>query len=156
MTMTQKIQKGSKNSLSTDARLIRLTEVMDGLKDTLMPDRHKALTIWVRLKTADFGMSMLNLRVHSATISGLCTKMETALVRKVNEIHGTEFTEFDEIVSFAERVDTAQIRDELEQRFKDLNKEFNDVKLRLERLKKRDRLANRRNKLISENPEVND
>ena len=135
-----------KNKLSIDDRIQRFAFVTDKLRDTLMPDRNKAVTFWVRLKTSDFGLSVLNVTVVANTLQECCDKCEQGILDAFNDFHGLEVPTFEEMLDIADTLDPEKVKEELLMREKMLTNELNEVTARLDRIKKRQSLMNRRNK----------
>lgn len=136
----------SKKPLPIDDRLQRFAFVTDKLRETLMPDKNKAVTFWVRIKTGDFGLSVLNVTVAGKTLQECCEKAEQGILGNFNEFHGLEIPTFEEMLDIVETIDVEAVKEELMTREKQLTKELNEVSAALTRLKKREALMNRRNK----------
>lgn len=134
------------NQLSIDDRIQRFAFVTDKLRDTLMPDRNKAVTFWVRLKTSDFGLGVLNVTVSGKTLQECCEKCEQGILDAFNDFHGLKVPTFEEMLDMVETIDAESVKEELLMREKKLTKELNEVIDRLDRMRKRQSLMNRRNK----------
>lgn len=136
----------SKKTLPIDDRIQRFAFVTDKLRDTLMPDKNKAVTFWTRLKTGDFGLSVLNVTVSGKTLHECCENAEEGILNDFNNFHGLEIPTFEEMLDIVETIDVEAVKEELIIREKQLTKELNEVSAALTRLKNREALMNRRNK----------
>lgn len=136
----------SKKTLPIDDRIQRFAFVTDKLRDTLMPDKNKAVTFWVRLKTGDFGLSVLNVTVSGKTLQECCQKCEEGILGDFNQFYGLEVRTFEEMCDIVETIDLQSVKEDLMTREKVLTKELREVTAALDRLKKRELLMNRRKK----------
>jgi hypothetical protein len=136
----------TKKTLPIDDRIQRFALVTDKLRDTLMPDKNKAVTFWVRIKTGDFGLSVLNVTAIGKTLHECCEKAEEGILDNFNDYYGLETPTFEEMLDIVETIDLEAVKEELMTREKQLTKELNEVCAALTRLKNREALMNRRNK----------
>ena len=131
-------------SVNADERLKRLADFVNEMQSVIAPTKNKTISIWVRLRSKDFGMSALNQSVIAPTIAECIVLIEDAITHHYNSVMATSFSNFEQVIRHSDEYDEDTLRDELQERLNKLQSEWTNLQESLDRMKKRDTLRKRR------------
>lgn len=140
---------------NVDERLKRMADFVDETQPVLAPTKNKTITVWVRIRTKDFGMSAFGQSVIGATLAECVVKLEEALTAHYNDVMGVRLTSFENVIEHSARYDESALREELEGRYTNLRAELTELQEALNRMKKRETHRNRRNRKAEKDESTN-